>query len=411
MDLAHGDPVGRPRPARAVGRRTRRGRVVHRRPARDVRRRGRPGGLGRVPARSSAATGRTPTRRRGTRALDSAGWTSTASTPQVLYPNVAMFNAGSIREIAERTTSSWPWCGRTTTTRRTSAARDPEPSARRHVAAVLGPRRDVGRDRALRGGTGTRASCSRRTRARSDCPSSTDRYWDRMWASAQEKGLPVNFHIASGDMTLLDNAGHPDNGAHANYASMGVVVLHGQRPHDRAADLRRHLPPLPEAELRVGGERHRLVAVRARRARLAVAQLRCGARAPGVRAPAERVLQAPDLRLLLVRAGHRATRPSSSSGRTTSSTRRTSRTRRACRPGPPSAADDPEGLHRRDVRRAPRRRRPARSSTTTRHASTTWIDARAPVGVEGAAITEERRARARRDRHAARVAGRGGARR
>ena len=53
-------------------------------------------------------------------------------------------------------------------------------------------------------------------------PELTDRYWDRMWASAQEKGLPVNFHIASGDMGLLDDIGHPDNGNHANYASIGV---------------------------------------------------------------------------------------------------------------------------------------------------------------------------------------------
>jgi len=43
-----------------------------------------------------------------------------------------------------------------------------------------------------------------------------------MWASAQEKGQPVNFHIASGDMGLLDDIGHPDNGDHANYASIGV---------------------------------------------------------------------------------------------------------------------------------------------------------------------------------------------
>ena len=52
-------------------------------------------------------------------------------------------------------------------------------------------------------------------------PQLTDRYWDPMWASAQEKGLPVNFHIASGDLNLFD-VGHPDNGIHANYAAMGV---------------------------------------------------------------------------------------------------------------------------------------------------------------------------------------------
>ena len=34
-------------------------------------------------------------------------------------------------------------------------------------------------------------------------PRLTDRHWDPMWASAQEKGLPVNFHIASGDMSVV----------------------------------------------------------------------------------------------------------------------------------------------------------------------------------------------------------------
>lgn len=52
-------------------------------------------------------------------------------------------------------------------------------------------------------------------------PELTDRFWDPMWRSAEEKGLPVNFHIASGDLDLF-NVGHPDNGPHANYAAMGV---------------------------------------------------------------------------------------------------------------------------------------------------------------------------------------------
>jgi predicted TIM-barrel fold metal-dependent hydrolase len=42
-----------------------------------------------------------------------------------------------------------------------------------------------------------------------------------MWRSAEEKGLPVNFHIASGDLDPF-SVGHPDNGPHANYAAMGV---------------------------------------------------------------------------------------------------------------------------------------------------------------------------------------------
>lgn len=58
-------------------------------------------------------------------------------------------------------------------------------------------------------------------------PELTDPFWDPMWRSAEEKGLPVNFHIASGDMSIMHNAGHPDNGAHANYASLGVQFFMG----------------------------------------------------------------------------------------------------------------------------------------------------------------------------------------
>ena len=57
-------------------------------------------------------------------------------------------------------------------------------------------------------------------------PTLTDRHWDRMWASAQEKGLPINFHIASGALDLF-SMGHPDNGVHANYAMMGISFFMG----------------------------------------------------------------------------------------------------------------------------------------------------------------------------------------
>jgi uncharacterized protein len=57
-------------------------------------------------------------------------------------------------------------------------------------------------------------------------PGLTDRSWDPMWASAQEKELPVNFHIASGDIDAF-NVGDPQNGAHANYAAMGVSFFMG----------------------------------------------------------------------------------------------------------------------------------------------------------------------------------------
>jgi predicted TIM-barrel fold metal-dependent hydrolase len=58
-------------------------------------------------------------------------------------------------------------------------------------------------------------------------PGLTDPHWDPMWASMQEKGLPVNFHIASGDTSLLERSGHQSCGAHANYASMGVSFFMG----------------------------------------------------------------------------------------------------------------------------------------------------------------------------------------
>lgn len=58
-------------------------------------------------------------------------------------------------------------------------------------------------------------------------PHLTDRYWDPIWAQAQEMGLPINFHIASGDITNLGADANPQNGAHANYAMMGVSFFMG----------------------------------------------------------------------------------------------------------------------------------------------------------------------------------------
>ena len=58
-------------------------------------------------------------------------------------------------------------------------------------------------------------------------PALGDPHWDPMWASAQEKGVPINFHIASGDISLLTNTGHSTAGLHANYASIGVSFFLG----------------------------------------------------------------------------------------------------------------------------------------------------------------------------------------
>lgn len=57
-----------------------------------------------------------------------------------------------------------------------------------------------------------------------DCPMLGDRYWDRLWAAAQEMQLPVNFHVGSGDYVtqLLP----PEAGRHANYAAVcGLIFM------------------------------------------------------------------------------------------------------------------------------------------------------------------------------------------
>ena len=56
-------------------------------------------------------------------------------------------------------------------------------------------------------------------------PDLTDRHWDPLWAACQEAKVPVNFHIASGNITIIP--GNPQNGEHANYAAMGVQFFMG----------------------------------------------------------------------------------------------------------------------------------------------------------------------------------------
>jgi uncharacterized protein len=52
-------------------------------------------------------------------------------------------------------------------------------------------------------------------------PKLADPHWDPLWATLQEAGLSVNFHIGSGDMSVFD-AAYEDAGMHANYAGFGV---------------------------------------------------------------------------------------------------------------------------------------------------------------------------------------------
>ena len=253
---------------------------------------------------------------------------------QVLYPNVAGFGAGQLLAIGDRELMlacvqayndfladyasrrpaavrrrSWP-CPSGTSTR---------PRRRSQRAAELGPQ-----------------GCDHERRARPSgaCPSSADPHWDPLWAAAQDIGLPVNFHIGSGDMSFFEMA-YEGAGRHANYAGFGVQFGMGNVK--------------VIAKLITGGICHRFpelnfVSVESgvgwmpfALARLDWQWKNCGvpAGAPGVRPAAERVFQAPGLRLLLVRDRHGRAGHRSSSAPTGSCTRPTSRTRRAWRPGRP----------------------------------------------------------------------------
>jgi uncharacterized protein len=53
-------------------------------------------------------------------------------------------------------------------------------------------------------------------------PKLTDPYWDQLWASAQEKGLPIDFHIASGDLSNF-HLHHSSVGEHAAFSGLAVM--------------------------------------------------------------------------------------------------------------------------------------------------------------------------------------------
>jgi predicted TIM-barrel fold metal-dependent hydrolase len=53
-------------------------------------------------------------------------------------------------------------------------------------------------------------------------PKLTDPKWDRLWACAQDLGMPINFHVGAGDMWYFDMM-HESVGRHAAFASMGAL--------------------------------------------------------------------------------------------------------------------------------------------------------------------------------------------
>ena len=53
-------------------------------------------------------------------------------------------------------------------------------------------------------------------------PEFTDPKWDRLWACAQDLGMPINFHVGAGDMWYFDMM-HESVGRHAAFSSMGAL--------------------------------------------------------------------------------------------------------------------------------------------------------------------------------------------
>ena len=53
-------------------------------------------------------------------------------------------------------------------------------------------------------------------------PRLSDPHWDPLWAAAEEMGLPINFHIGSGDLSNYHLL-HPSSGKHAAFASLPIL--------------------------------------------------------------------------------------------------------------------------------------------------------------------------------------------
>ncbi len=106
---------------------------------------------------------------------------------------------------------------------------------------------------------------------RYDLPFLGDPHWDPLWAAAQDAGLPVSFHIGSGDIASGFSPGrikaHGPGGAYVS-TSVSLFLTNGAQIVGSA-----HLgcaATLPRPQVRVGRERDRVPAVRARGGRLRV---------------------------------------------------------------------------------------------------------------------------------------------
>lgn len=76
-----------------------------------------------------------------------------------------------------------------------------------------------------------------------------DRHWDPIWSTAQECGLPISFHIGSGDMaTVFDKARVAAHGSGATYANSTVSLTLGNGTQVADLLLSGVLPRFPELQ-------------------------------------------------------------------------------------------------------------------------------------------------------------------
>ena len=111
-------------------------------------------------------------------------------------------------------------------------------------------------------------------------PNIADPHWEPLFHTWEDLGFPVQFHGGGGGAPATlgprFHLGYRPNGLRANYAK-NISGVGRRLTALCGADRQRHLPPLPETELRGRGERDRLDPLLLREHGLAVDQLRRGA--------------------------------------------------------------------------------------------------------------------------------------
>ena len=120
---------------------------------------------------------------------------------QVLYPNVAGF--GSQRFLRSATTSSSSSASARTTT---SCATGRRPTHRRLITIMSMPFWDIDATvKEIERGVdaGHRGILFTGEPQRFGLPFLGEQHWDPLWSIAQEAGLPIHFHIGSGDIDVV----------------------------------------------------------------------------------------------------------------------------------------------------------------------------------------------------------------